>query len=66
MGNRIGARAELQIRLDDWPVEKATDWSDAKSSSLTTIYGKACEFDAVADLEELQIRKLLDWPNTHL
>jgi len=25
----------------------------------------ACEFDALADLEELQIEKLPDTPNTH-
>ena len=38
---------------------RALDQSDAKSFSSTTIYGKACEFDAVADLEELQIRSRL-------
>ena len=66
VGNRTAARAELQIRLDNWSEKQAPDWSDAKSSSSTTIYGKACEFDAATDLEELQIRKSPDWPNRHL
>ena len=45
LGNRTSARA---------------DQSDAKSFSSTTIYGKACEFDAVVDLEEFWIGKSLD------
>ena len=56
------SRFDLTIDLE----KKAPDWSDAKSSSSTTIYGKACEFDAVTDLEEVQIRKSPDWPNRHL
>ena len=56
------SRSDLTINLE----KKAPGWSDAKSSSSTTVYSKACEFDAVADLEELQIRKSPDWPNRHL
>jgi uncharacterized ferredoxin-like protein len=35
----------------------------AKSSRTTTSYGKACKFDATADLEELQIEKSSESPN---
>ena len=65
VGNRTGARAEghgvklkvltplnLTFELDP------PDWSDAKSFGSTTIYGKACKFDAVGDLEELQDQKV--------
>ena len=58
VGNRTGARAKLRFDLTIDLEKKAPDWSDAKSSSSTTIYGKACEFDAVADLEELQIGQI--------
>ena len=37
--------------------------SGAKSSRTTTLYGKACKFDATADLEELQIEKSSESPN---
>ena len=50
------SRFNLTINLE----KKAPDWSNAKSLSLTIIYDKVCEFDAVADLEELQIRRSLD------
>ena len=54
VGNRMGAQAELQIRLDDWSGEKSSRLTP-KTSSSTTIYGKACEFDEVADLEEQKV-----------
>ena len=44
-------------------VYKALDWTDAKSLSSTATYGMAFKFDALTDLEELQIRKLSDQPN---
>ena len=36
---------------------------DAWSSRVTTLYSKACKFDATADLEELQIEKSSESPN---
>jgi len=56
IGRAQSSRFDLTIDLE----KKAPDCSDAKSSSSTTIYGKACEFDAVADLEGLQTRKSPD------
>ena len=51
VGKRTSRAPDLTWTID--LEKKALDWSDAKSLSLTTIYGKACKFDAVADLEEL-------------
>ena len=36
---------------------------EVKASRTTTSYGKACKFDATADLEELQIEKSSESPN---
>ena len=37
--------------------------AEVKASRTTTSYGKACKFDATADLEELQIEKSSESPN---
>ena len=36
---------------------------EIKASRATTLYSKACKFDATADLEELQIEKSSESPN---
>ena len=36
---------------------------EIKASRTTTLYSKACKFDATADLEELQIEKSSESPN---
>ena len=47
-----------------WNEERwAPYWTDAKSLSSTTTYGIAFKFDALTDLEELQITKSSDQPN---
>ena len=44
----------------DERTSRAPGQSDAKSFSPTTIYGKACELDAVADLEDQKVAKLTE------
>ena len=45
---------------------EAIYWNDAMNLISTTAYSIACKFDALTNMEELQIQKLSDLPNNHL
>ena len=45
---------------------EAPYWNGAKNLISTTVYGIACKFDALTDMEELHIQKSSDLPNDHL
>jgi hypothetical protein len=61
---RSGAYTKLQIQSGVQNEElRAPDLNWRQDLSSDSIYGIACDFDALADLEELQIRKSSDWPN---
>ena len=45
---------------------EAPYWNGAKNLISTTVYGIACKFDALTDMEELHIQKLLYLPNDSL
>ena len=45
---------------------EAPYWNGAKNLILTTVYGIACKFDALTDMEELHIQKSSDLPNDNL
>jgi hypothetical protein len=45
---------------------EAIYWNDAMNLISTTAYSITCKFDALTNMEELQIQKLSDLPNNHL
>ena len=45
---------------------EAPYWNGAKNFISTTVYGIACKFDALTDMEELHIQKSSDLPNDNL
>ena len=45
---------------------EAPYWNGAKNSISTTVYGIACKFDALTDMEELHIQTASDLPNDTL
>ena len=45
---------------------EATYWNGVKNLISTTVYSIDCKFDALADMEELQVQKSSDLPNNTL
>jgi len=65
----FGAYTKAPYRYGIWNMEQeleATYWNGAKNLISTTVYSIACKFDALTDMEELQIQKSSDLLNNTL
>ena len=57
---------ELHINMEYGTGAQSYILKRCQEPHLTTVYSIACKFNALTDMEELQIQKSSDLPNNHL